>query len=47
MLPTCEKYGMGVIRVEPLLAGGWLSGRYSNDGESADSSRTLRGLVVL
>ena len=27
VLPTCEKYGLGVIPYSPL-AGGWLSGRY-------------------
>jgi aryl-alcohol dehydrogenase-like predicted oxidoreductase len=30
VLPTCEKYGMGVIAWSPL-AGGWLSGRYRKD----------------
>jgi aryl-alcohol dehydrogenase-like predicted oxidoreductase len=38
VLPSCEKYGMGVIPWSPL-AGGWLSGRYGKDGESPDSSR--------
>jgi aryl-alcohol dehydrogenase-like predicted oxidoreductase len=38
VLPACEQYGMGVIPWSPL-AGGWLSGRYSKDGESPASSR--------
>ena len=32
VLPTCEKYGLGVIPYSPL-AGGWLSGRYRKRGE--------------
>jgi aryl-alcohol dehydrogenase-like predicted oxidoreductase len=38
VLPTCEKYGMGVIPWSPL-AGGWLSGKYREGGESPGSSR--------
>ena len=38
VLPVCEQYGMGAIPWSPL-AGGWLSGRYSKDGESPGSSR--------
>jgi aryl-alcohol dehydrogenase-like predicted oxidoreductase len=38
VLPVCERYGMGVIPWSPL-AGGWLSGKYSKDGESPGSSR--------
>ena len=30
VLPTCQRYGMGVIPWSPL-AGGWLSGRYRKD----------------
>jgi aryl-alcohol dehydrogenase-like predicted oxidoreductase len=30
VLPTCSRYGMGVIPWSPL-AGGWLSGRYRKD----------------
>jgi aryl-alcohol dehydrogenase-like predicted oxidoreductase len=30
VLPTCQKYGMGVIAWSPL-AGGWLTGRYRKD----------------
>lgn len=32
VLPTCERYGMGVISYSPL-AGGWLSGRYRKDSD--------------
>jgi aryl-alcohol dehydrogenase-like predicted oxidoreductase len=32
VLPTCSRYGMGVIPYSPL-AGGWLSGRYRKDSE--------------
>jgi aryl-alcohol dehydrogenase-like predicted oxidoreductase len=32
VLPTCGRYGMGVISYSPL-AGGWLSGRYRKDAE--------------
>ncbi|MGO8962016.1 MAG: aldo/keto reductase [Streptosporangiaceae bacterium] len=32
VLPTCARYGMGVIPYSPL-AGGWLSGRYRKDSE--------------
>ncbi|HEX3607907.1 MAG TPA: aldo/keto reductase [Candidatus Dormibacteraeota bacterium] len=32
VLPTCRRYGMGVISYSPL-AGGWLSGRYRKGGE--------------
>jgi aryl-alcohol dehydrogenase-like predicted oxidoreductase len=32
VLPTCRRYGMGVIAYSPL-AGGWLSGRYGKDTE--------------
>jgi aryl-alcohol dehydrogenase-like predicted oxidoreductase len=38
VLPVCRNYGMGVIPWSPL-AGGWLSGRYSEDGESPGTSR--------
>jgi aryl-alcohol dehydrogenase-like predicted oxidoreductase len=38
VLPVCEEYGMGAITWSPL-AGGWLSGRYSQGGESPASSR--------
>ena len=32
VLPTCSRYGMGVIPYSPL-AGGWLSGRYRKDAD--------------
>jgi aryl-alcohol dehydrogenase-like predicted oxidoreductase len=32
VLPTCERYGMGVIAWSPL-GGGWLTGRYRRDME--------------
>jgi aryl-alcohol dehydrogenase-like predicted oxidoreductase len=32
VLPTCARYGMGVITWSPL-AGGWLSGRYRRDAD--------------
>jgi aryl-alcohol dehydrogenase-like predicted oxidoreductase len=32
VLPTCARYGMGVISWSPL-AGGWLSGRYRKDAD--------------
>ena len=35
VLPTCARYGMGVIPWSPL-AGGWLSGRYRLDTERRD-----------
>jgi aryl-alcohol dehydrogenase-like predicted oxidoreductase len=38
VLPVCRSYGMGVIPWSPL-AGGWLSGKYTRDGESPGSSR--------
>jgi aryl-alcohol dehydrogenase-like predicted oxidoreductase len=37
VLPTCQKYGMGVIAWSPL-AGGWLTGRYRKDTEIDMSS---------
>ncbi|MGH9296205.1 MAG: aldo/keto reductase, partial [Acidimicrobiales bacterium] len=36
VLPTCERYGMGVIAWSPL-AGGWLTGRYRK-GQDVDMS---------
>jgi aryl-alcohol dehydrogenase (NADP+) len=41
VLPTCEKYGMGVIPWSPLAAG-WLTGRIRRDADaSAERSRRL------
>jgi aryl-alcohol dehydrogenase-like predicted oxidoreductase len=42
VLPTCQKYGMGVIAWSPL-AGGWLSGKYRKDtGVDMTSGRARR-----
>ena len=41
VLPTTEKYGMGVIPWSPL-AGGWLSGRYRKDADAPQSNRSNR-----
>jgi aryl-alcohol dehydrogenase-like predicted oxidoreductase len=41
VLPTCERYGIGVIPWSPL-AGGWLSGRYRKGVEAPRSSRAER-----
>jgi aryl-alcohol dehydrogenase-like predicted oxidoreductase len=38
VLPTCQRYGMGVIPWSPL-AGGWLSGRYRRDADLPESRR--------
>jgi aryl-alcohol dehydrogenase-like predicted oxidoreductase len=38
VLPTCRRYGMGVIPWSPL-AGGWLSGRYRVGQDLPDSPR--------
>ncbi|HWK18049.1 MAG TPA: aldo/keto reductase [Solirubrobacteraceae bacterium] len=38
VLPTCRRYGMGVIPWSPL-AGGWLSGRYRKDTDIPESRR--------
>jgi aryl-alcohol dehydrogenase-like predicted oxidoreductase len=41
VLPTCQKYGMGVIPWSPL-AGGWLSGKYRKGQELPKSGRAAR-----
>ncbi len=41
VLPTCQKYGMGVIPWSPL-AGGWLTGRYRKGQEAPKSNRATR-----
>ena len=38
VLPTCSRYGMGVITYSPL-AGSWLSGRYKSLGDVPETSR--------
>jgi aryl-alcohol dehydrogenase-like predicted oxidoreductase len=37
VLPTCQRYGMGVLSYSPL-AGGWLSGRYRKDATQGPTS---------
>jgi aryl-alcohol dehydrogenase-like predicted oxidoreductase len=45
VLPTCAKYGMGVIPWSPL-SGGWLTGRYRKDAEApAPASAARRRLA--
>lgn len=41
VLPTCRRYGLGVITYSPL-AGGWLSGRYRSADDFTDDSRLVR-----
>ena len=41
VLPTCERYGMGVIPWGPL-GGGWLSGRWRKGAQEMESSRANR-----
>src|SRR5205085_2190530 len=41
VLPTCQRYGMGVIPWSPL-AGGWLTGRYRLDSDVPRSRRAER-----
>jgi aryl-alcohol dehydrogenase-like predicted oxidoreductase len=41
VLPTCQRYGMGVISYSPL-SGGWLSGRYRDGSESAGPQSPAR-----
>jgi aryl-alcohol dehydrogenase-like predicted oxidoreductase len=41
VLPTCQKYGMGVIPWSPL-AGGWLSGKYRKGQDIPKSGRAAR-----
>lgn len=41
VLPTCQKYGMGVIPWSPL-AGGWLTGRYRRGMEQPQTGRAAR-----
>jgi aryl-alcohol dehydrogenase-like predicted oxidoreductase len=41
VLPTCARYGMGVLSWSPL-AGGWLSGRYRLGADQPSSSRSDR-----
>jgi aryl-alcohol dehydrogenase-like predicted oxidoreductase len=41
VLPTCKRYGMGVIPWSPL-AGGWLSGKWRKGQDTPDSTRAQR-----
>jgi aryl-alcohol dehydrogenase-like predicted oxidoreductase len=41
VLPTCQRYGMGVITWSPL-AGGWLSGRWRKGIDQVSSTRASR-----
>jgi aryl-alcohol dehydrogenase-like predicted oxidoreductase len=41
VLPTCERYGMGVIPWSPL-AGGWLSGRYRKEADVPTPTSSAR-----
>jgi aryl-alcohol dehydrogenase-like predicted oxidoreductase len=41
VLPTCRRYGIGVISYSPLT-GGWLSGRWRKDAGQQASSRAQR-----
>jgi aryl-alcohol dehydrogenase-like predicted oxidoreductase len=41
VLPTCQKYGMGVIPWSPL-GGGWLSGRWRKGADDLTSRRAQR-----
>ena len=41
VLPTCERYGMGVIPWSPL-AGGWLSGKWRKGADPQEPARRAR-----
>ena len=41
VLPTCDRYGMGVITYSPL-AGGWLSGKYREAKDFTPDTRIVR-----
>jgi aryl-alcohol dehydrogenase-like predicted oxidoreductase len=41
VLPTCQRYGLGVTPYSPL-AGGWLSGRYRTDGDVQGPTSSAR-----
>jgi aryl-alcohol dehydrogenase-like predicted oxidoreductase len=41
VLPTCQRYGMGVISYSPL-GGGWLSGRYGKGNEDQGPKSAAR-----
>ena len=41
VLPTCQRYGMGVIVYSPL-GGGWLSGKYRDKSDFTPDTRIVR-----
>jgi aryl-alcohol dehydrogenase-like predicted oxidoreductase len=43
VLPLCQRYGIGVIPWSPL-AGGWLSGKYTDGGGAPSSSRRAQAM---
>jgi len=45
VLPTCQRYGMGVIPWSPL-AGGWLTGRWRKGAESTTPTSPARQRLV-
>lgn len=44
VLPTCQRYRMGVLTYSPL-AGGWLSGRYRTDATEGPASEARKRLA--
>ncbi len=44
ILPTCARYGMGVLSYSPL-AGGWLSGRYRKDAQAGPTTAARQRLA--
>jgi len=44
ILPTCQRYGMGVLSYSPL-AGGWLSGRYRQEANQGPTSAARQHLA--
>lgn len=44
VLPTCQRYGMGVLSYSPL-AGGWLSGRYRDDTARGPASASRQRMA--
>jgi aryl-alcohol dehydrogenase-like predicted oxidoreductase len=45
LLPTCQRYGMGVIPWSPL-AGGWLSGKFRRGGEGDAEPSSRRAQML-
>src|SRR3954464_229187 len=45
VLPTCQRYGMGVIPWSPL-AGGWLSGKFRRGAEGEDAPTSRRAAML-